>query len=126
MPCANTVYSSIAPPRRGLMSAEKTPEWIQSSSAPSASRSSVSTASPSPRRSSASASARLRQIAVRRCGRDNPPKTPLRSGEHTPELQAQSNLVCRLLPEKKKNNCDRYRSQEQLLCPSRNGPGDHI
>src|SRR2546430_11416755 len=29
---------------------------------------------------------------------------PLRSEEHTCELQSQSNLVCRLLLEKKKNN----------------------
>src|SRR2546427_7812103 len=29
-------------------------------------------------------------------------KTPLRSEEHTSELQSQSNLVCRLLLEKKK------------------------
>src|SRR2546430_11543918 len=28
-----------------------------------------------------------------------------RSEEHTSELQSQSNLVCRLLLEKKKNNC---------------------
>src|SRR6266550_1321808 len=61
MPRSNSVYSSITPPRRGLTSAEQTPEWIHSSSAPSASRSMVSTASPSPRRSSPSASARLRQ-----------------------------------------------------------------
>src|SRR2546430_5610195 len=30
-----------------------------------------------------------------------------RSEEHTSELQSQSNLVCRLLLEKKKNMCDR-------------------
>src|SRR2546427_1317091 len=33
-----------------------------------------------------------------------PPGNPLRSEEHTSELQSQSNLVCRLLLEKKKNN----------------------
>src|SRR2546430_8426658 len=32
---------------------------------------------------------------------------PARSEEHTSELQSQSNLVCRLLLEKKKNNSDR-------------------
>src|SRR2546430_11154961 len=32
--------------------------------------------------------------------------TPLRSEEHTSELQSQSNLVCRLLLEKKKTNTD--------------------
>src|SRR3989475_8247397 len=35
-----------------------------------------------------------------------PPGNPLRSEEHTSELQSQSNLVCRLLLEKKKNNAD--------------------
>src|SRR2546430_6697149 len=33
-----------------------------------------------------------------------PHREPLRSEEHTSELQSQSNLVCRLLLEKKKNN----------------------
>src|SRR2546430_12627728 len=32
------------------------------------------------------------------------PSNPRRSEEHTSELQSQSNLVCRLLLEKKKNN----------------------
>src|SRR2546430_13569578 len=32
-----------------------------------------------------------------------------RSEEHTSELQSQSNLVCRLLLEKKKQNCVRFR-----------------
>src|SRR5256886_12415091 len=32
-----------------------------------------------------------------------PPRNPDRSEEHTSELQSQSNLVCRLLLEKKKN-----------------------
>src|SRR2546430_7890953 len=32
------------------------------------------------------------------------PKSAARSEEHTSELQSQSNLVCRLLLEKKKNN----------------------
>src|SRR5688572_31008691 len=31
-----------------------------------------------------------------------------RSEEHTSELQSQSNLVCRLLLEKKKNTCERF------------------
>src|SRR2546430_7040160 len=35
------------------------------------------------------------------------PDRPQRSEEHTSELQSQSNLVCRLLLEKKKNNIDR-------------------
>src|SRR5688572_32732698 len=33
---------------------------------------------------------------------------PPRSEEHTSELQSQSNLVCRLLLEKKKCYCNRY------------------
>src|SRR2546430_11226645 len=32
------------------------------------------------------------------------PRVPVRSEEHTSELQSQSNLVCRLLLEKKKTN----------------------
>src|SRR2546430_12860209 len=53
-------------------------------------------------------------------GRHPPPKPkpafrhcrPMRSEEHTSELQSQSNLVCRLLLEKKKNK--RY---NKSLCP---------
>src|SRR5438270_6499987 len=37
-------------------------------------------------------------------GRSAGPSRPGRSEEHTSELQSQSNLVCRLLLEKKKNN----------------------
>src|SRR2546430_9882440 len=36
-------------------------------------------------------------------------ETPGRSEEHTSELQSQSNLVCRLLLEKKKNSIDSAR-----------------
>src|SRR2546430_12817708 len=36
-------------------------------------------------------------------GADSEGRGPLRSEEHTSELQSQSNLVCRLLLEKKKN-----------------------
>src|SRR2546427_11312476 len=36
-------------------------------------------------------------------------ETPLRSEEHTSELQSQSNLVCRLLLEKKKKKTDQER-----------------
>src|SRR2546430_5011819 len=35
---------------------------------------------------------------------NSPTSLPRRSEEHTSELQSQSNLVCRLLLEKKKNN----------------------
>src|SRR2546430_10069793 len=34
----------------------------------------------------------------------SPPERPTRSEEHTSELQSQSNIVCRLLLEKKKQN----------------------
>src|SRR2546427_6479016 len=37
------------------------------------------------------------------CGRESVAGAPARSEEHTSELQSQSNLVCRLLLEKKKN-----------------------
>src|SRR2546430_12396629 len=40
-----------------------------------------------------------RRTAARSCSR----RAPSRSEEHTSELQSQSNLVCRLLLEKKKN-----------------------
>src|SRR5256886_5365818 len=41
------------------------------------------------------------------CARaDLPARTPQRSEEHTSELQSQSNLVCRLLLEKKKDRLD--------------------
>src|SRR2546430_8514549 len=39
----------------------------------------------------------------RRC-RERPPWRKIRSEEHTSELQSQSNLVCRLLLEKKKHS----------------------
>src|SRR2546430_13303950 len=43
-----------------------------------------------------------------------------RSEEHTSELQSQSNLVCRLLLEKKKNKQDYYHSAEHAEhCPER-------
>src|SRR2546430_6952578 len=46
--------------------------------------------------------------------------TPRRSEEHTSELQSQSNLVCRLLLEKKKHNTyltfPRCQFEEQCIC----------
>src|SRR5438046_5397207 len=45
------------------------------------------------------------------------PDDPLRSEEHTSELQSLTNLVCRLLLEKKKKtNGDEYKSREQETC----------
>src|SRR2546427_6787917 len=41
-------------------------------------------------------------------------RTKLRSEEHTSELQSQSNLVCRLLLEKKKNNTHHTTADPQL------------
>src|SRR2546430_6169571 len=38
-----------------------------------------------------------------------PGRAHLRSEEHTSELQSQSNLVCRLLLEKKKDRCQRHK-----------------
>src|SRR2546427_8772677 len=41
-------------------------------------------------------------------------RAPSRSEEHTSELQSQSNLVCRLLLEKKKSNNDTTAHRPQL------------
>src|SRR6266478_7704895 len=51
-----------------------------------------------------------------RTARSSPPCRPIsrrRSEEHTSELQSQSNLVCRLLLEKKKKNIYRIQSQKK-------------
>src|SRR2546430_7993837 len=64
---------------------------------------------PIPRRRSnptkAEASLKLRPVRVKR--------EPKRSEEHTSELQSQSNLVCRLLLEKKKSS---YHYPERAAC----------
>src|SRR2546430_8892755 len=54
-------------------------------------------------RASRGAGRRLRRHQGR-CGSHWRPGRDLRSEEHTSELQSQSNLVCRLLLEKKKND----------------------
>src|SRR5688572_32591609 len=69
------------PPERSTPPGQLGPSWVDS---PSGSRSMTSTA---PARSTAPLTA-----------------TVSRSEEHTSELQSQSNLVCRLLLEKKKKN----------------------
>src|SRR5688572_32588098 len=46
----------------------------------------------------------LNQNMCRNPGEFKRPSGPKRSEEHTSELQSQSNLVCRLLLEKKKNH----------------------
>src|SRR2546430_13471893 len=71
---------------------------------------------------------RLRQISLFH------PEHP-RSEEHTSELQSQSNLVCRLLLEKKKNNCPLIKiwpiptpprnAQHESLLTSRNTAAAH-
>src|SRR2546427_6499242 len=45
----------------------------------------------------------------------------LRSEEHTSELQSQSNLVCRLLLEKKKKNNEAHTQQANLYRSSQRG-----
>src|SRR2546430_8464080 len=45
-----------------------------------------------------------------------PVGAPRRSEEHTSELQSQSNLVCRLLLEKKKNNAFSILYNSRPLC----------
>ena len=60
MPVANMVYSSIAPPRAGLTSAENAAEWTQTSSLPSPSKSSTSPGEPL---ALAAARLGLRQVA---------------------------------------------------------------
>src|SRR5256886_4170316 len=52
--------------------------------------------------------------------RTNSPPTR-RSEEHTSELQSQSNLVCRLLLEKKKA-CESHHSTCHIRCASRSSP----
>src|SRR2546427_12918284 len=46
------------------------------------------------------------RVARAGCARASHADSMSRSEEHTSELQSQSNLVCRLLLEKKKNNVD--------------------
>src|SRR5256886_8544151 len=46
--------------------------------------------------------------AAKRCGSASYASSGSRSEEHTSELQSQSNLVCRLLLEKKKNQNKAY------------------
>src|SRR5438270_4380561 len=53
------------------------------------------------------------EAATHSSGRSSmPPPTSSRSEEHTSELQSQSNLVCRLLLEKKKQKQNKNRSTE--------------
>src|SRR2546430_3826943 len=48
------------------------------------------------------------------CSSITPPSPALRSEEHTSELQSQSNLVCRLLLEKKKHRCHEHYQDKQI------------
>src|SRR5256885_8675904 len=61
---------------------------------------------------------------VPRTGRrlaESPPRRtpPVRSEEHTSELQSPCNLVCRLLLEKKKKNSTQFHSRLNILCLTR-------
>src|SRR2546430_5625846 len=56
------------------------------------------------------AAPRIRRGVNRAGRRDRRPAEDVRSEEHTSELQSQSNLVCRLLLEKKKKNNTLYYS----------------
>src|SRR5436309_15138927 len=49
----------------------------------------------------------LREIAI-----FSPLSPPVRSEEHTSELQSRENLVCRLLLEKKKNELSTFRTRQ--------------
>src|SRR5688572_31187541 len=77
--------------------------------------------------SSAAASAwTRRRLSCPRCrrrsagasGSRSSASRPTRSEEHTSELQSQSNLVCRLLLEKKKQGGERCRRSEADSCTS--------
>src|ERR1022692_307158 len=48
---------------------------------------------------------------------------PIRSEEHTSELQSPCNLVCRLLLEKKKKKPQSRPSPHTTVCDSRTAPG---
>src|SRR2546427_7510387 len=76
---------------------ERAPERIAGAQAPPCTRSSrAGRRGRAPSRSPSARRRRSRDSAVR-------PRPGARSEEHTSELQSQSNLVCRLLLEKKKN-----------------------
>src|SRR2546421_4691535 len=55
--------------------------------------------------------------AGRLCGALRQRRAPVRSEEHTSELQSRSDLVCRLLLEKKKKNCSFVTVVKELLRP---------
>src|SRR2546427_6691475 len=56
---------------------------------------------------------------IRRSYDEVPAKYDARSEEHTSELQSQSNLVCRLLLEKKKKNCTNISKSLEGIVSSR-------
>src|SRR2546430_6333470 len=70
-------------------------------------------------RSSASARARGTRTCCcsRHCGSAARASRTCRSEEHTSELQSQSNLVCRLLLEKKKSTLYTYHDQGKCTIP---------
>src|SRR5688572_31170915 len=80
-------------------------------------RSSTRTSAVPPRVRSRNPPPRAR--STRTSGRKLPFGQP-RSEEHTSELQSQSNLVCRLLLEKKKQHKNRAQSQPPQIRPANN------
>src|SRR5262249_61674835 len=52
----------------------------------------------------------------RRQGSRSPRHRPARSEEHTSELQSLTNLVCRLLLEKKKKKTNKQSTKKQQIC----------
>src|SRR2546427_3276413 len=77
-------------------------------------------ATPVPMAGGRAREATARRVAVSTTYIDNEPDTA-RSEEHTSELQSQSNLVCRLLLEKKKkntlktDNCTQAKNEDRVL-----------
>src|SRR2546430_11755391 len=60
----------------------------------------------------------MARTQTRRRGDRSIPSRRRRSEEHTSELQSQSNLVCRLLLEKKKKNDQIYSLSRNQQCPT--------
>src|SRR2546427_8549960 len=59
---------------------------------------------------------RAEPLAAREARRHRPPPAAPRSEEHTSELQSQSNLVCRLLLEKKKKRSKPTKLRQSTSC----------
>src|SRR2546421_888814 len=91
------------------------PPWSPSSPAEAAPCARAPRSSPNRPRRAGTATPRDSRPAPRRCGRRGAPHSrETRSEEHTSELQSRSDLVCRLLLEKKKNKLGELRRDETL------------